>query len=391
VQAKLSAFWFLYLGGWGIFFPYYGLYLGQSLALSASEVGLVMAAIPLAGLFAQPLWGQVADRTGSRRRVLALLAACTALTTVALALPRDFASAILATAVFAVFSTSVLPMTNAVTLAGVGRDDIGRFGPIRMWGTIGFLLMVIVFPHFLDAVADIPPPFEAPGELVWMFPGTALFLAAAAILALFLPDKEAFRLRSERGDVRRLIAHPPVFRLLVLSFLAHLFFQGPINLFPLFVADRGGDAATLGRMWIFMLLLEIPLVGFSGATLRRLGARGLLRMGLLAEGLRWTVCAFSESLTTITVMQLLHGIGVAGLLMGAPLYLEQAIPERLRSTGQALVATVSFGAGAIVSNVAFGFLMERFGTGVPYAVAGAGAFVLAVVVRRILPLPSPPA
>ena len=41
---------------------------------------------------------------------------------------RDFPTAVAGTALFALFSTSVLPMATSVTLAAVGRDGIGRFG-----------------------------------------------------------------------------------------------------------------------------------------------------------------------------------------------------------------------------------------------------------------------
>jgi hypothetical protein len=42
-----------------------------------------------------------------------------------------------------------------------------------------------------------------------------------------------------------------------------------------------------------MLLLEIPLVLSTGSGLKRLGARGLLGVGVLVGGLRWFLCAIS--------------------------------------------------------------------------------------------------
>ena len=391
MSLRLSVFWYLYMCGWGIFFPYYSLYLGRELGLSGSRVGVVMATIPLMGLLAQPFWGQLADRTGSRRRVLALIAAATGFASFGLLKAHDFPTALLGTAVFAVFSTSVLPMATSVTLASVGRRGIGRFGVIRMWGTLGFLTMVVVFPWLLEHDAELPAGTMGIQGLGWMYPLTAFFLVAASLVALGLPESTALGLRSAPGDTRRLLRHPPMVRLLVLIFSAHVFLQGSINFFPLYVRERGGDEAVIGRMWIFMLLLEIPLVGFSGQTLRRLGARGLLAMGLAAEGLRWTVCAFSLNMTLVTAVQLLHGVGVAGVLIGASLYVEQAVPERLRSTAQAFYSTISFGAGAIVSNMAFGWWLEKRGVEAPYAAAGFGALALALLVHRFLPRPRPPA
>ena len=46
------------------------------------------------------------------------------------------------------------------------------------------------------------------------------------------------------------------------------------------------------------------------------------------------------------------GVGVAGLLLGGPLYLDAVVPARLRSTGQALLSMVGVAAGGIASNAA---------------------------------------
>ena len=66
----LTSFWFVYFGSLGIFFPYFSLYLRENAGLSGTQVGLVLAISPLVGMFAQPVWGQIADRTGARTRAL---------------------------------------------------------------------------------------------------------------------------------------------------------------------------------------------------------------------------------------------------------------------------------------------------------------------------------
>ena len=152
----------------------------------------------------------------------------------------------------------------------------------------------------------------------------------------------------------------------------------------------GTYIASLGNMWIFMLLLEIPLIGWAGATLRRLGSRGVLLMGLLAETIRWTTCALTTDLDLVRAVQLLHGVGVAGIIIGAPLYLERAVPERLRATGQALVSTAGYGAGAIVSNSVGGWLFDHAGPHAPYALAGGGLALLSLLLYRWLPEPHRP-
>ena len=69
---SLSLFWFCYFAGLGIFFPYYGLYLHENAGLTGTQVGIVLAAVPLVGSMSQMVWGQIADRTGARTLVLAV-------------------------------------------------------------------------------------------------------------------------------------------------------------------------------------------------------------------------------------------------------------------------------------------------------------------------------
>ena len=84
----MALVWFFCLGGLGIWFPLYTLYLHENAALSGAQVGRVMAIIPLVGILSQPFWGQVADRTGSRTRVLTALAMSVALLAALTLLPK---------------------------------------------------------------------------------------------------------------------------------------------------------------------------------------------------------------------------------------------------------------------------------------------------------------
>ncbi|MEM6797238.1 MAG: MFS transporter, partial [Acidobacteriota bacterium] len=129
---------------------------------------------------------------------------------------------------------------------------------------------------------------------------------------------------------------------------------------------------------------------FAGAALRRLGARGLLTLGLAAEGLRWLLTALSPDLAVVRAAQLLHGVGVAGVLVGGPLYLELSVPSRLRATGQALVATIGIGLASMLSISAAGALFDSMGPKFPYLLSGIGASLLALAVRWRLPQPYRP-
>ncbi len=389
----VSLVWLFVLGGLGLFFPYYSLYLRENAGLTGTQVGAVLAVLPLVGIVAQPLWGHAADRSGARARVLALLALGASVGYAALALAHGFAALLVATAALACFSAPLIPTALAVTLAVTRARGPHAFGLARVWGTVGFLLAVVGFPFLLDAVQDargLVAGEGGPSEpgLAVMFPLAGALVFLGALVALAVPRSGEVSLRAPRGDWRRLLRNGPYLRLLGFAFGAYLLLQGPMGLFPIFVRAHGGSLDSVSRLWIPMLLLEIPLIALSGTSLQRLGARGLLAVGTLAGGVRWAASVMAPDLSWLFPIQLLHGVTVAGLVVGAPLYVEAVVPERLRSTGQGILAMLGVSAGGISSNLGSGWLLEHYGVNAPYLVGGFGALLLAVLLPVLLPRPS---
>src|SRR4029077_20794982 len=124
----------------------------------------------------------------------------------------------------------------------------------------------------------------------------------------------------------------------------------------------------------------------TGSGLKRLGARGLLTVGVLVGGLRWLLCALITDPLILFGVQALHGITVVGLNVGSPLYLDVVAPEKLRSTAQGLLSMVSAGIAGMASNTASGWLVDRGGTDLLYLICGAGCVFLGILSVWILPV-----
>lgn len=387
---SISVFWFTFFGALGIFFPYYSLYLKENAGLSGTQLGLILSVMPLVGIVAQPFWGQVADRTGARSRVVAFLSMVAAAGFVLLGLAPGFVLILLAAVFLAFFSTPIIPLSVSVALAAFRYSGPHAYGFARSWGTVGFLASVLVFPMALDRVQQwrgLDPVPGGPSEpgLGVMFLGTAAVVLLASALALALPREGIVSLRAARGEWRTLLRSGPMRRLLFFSFAAYLFVTGPMGLLPVYVRAQGGTLETVQTMWILMLIVEIPLILLTGTGLQRIGARGLLAAGVLTGGVRWTVCGLTANPYWIYPVQMLHGVMVTGLMMGGPLYVDRVAPARLRSTAQGLAAMVGLGLGGIASNTAAGWILDRVGANAPYVIGGAGALVVGLAIRWILP------
>lgn len=390
--AGVALIWFFFLGGLGCFFPFFSLYLREQGGLDGVQVGLVMAVAPLVGILSQPFWGYVADRTGRRVEVLVILAAGTAAGYAGLWLPGTFGAFLGAAAGLAFFSTGLMPILWSVTLASVPPRNLHAVGAARVCGTIGFGLSVALLPVLLRHVERAERPaagVTAPG-LELIFPCAAVLVLGAALVAALLPRPRALGVRAARGDLGTLLRQPAFLRVLAVAFGAFLCTQGPTSLFPLLVRARGGGVEAISGMWLIMLSLEVPLVAAFGFTAARLGVRAVMMLGVTAAAVRWLVSGFCSDLAVVTAAQALHGVTVWGILLGAPAYVEAVVPERLRSTGQGLLAMVSFGLGSVLSSVAAGWLTDAIGPAAPARFGGLGALLLAASTLSLLPrVPSP--
>jgi MFS family permease len=322
--------------------------------------------------------------------VLAGIALGSALAMALIPWAQGFVPLLAAVALAACFGTSMMPMGVAVSLANLGSHGLEQLGKVRVWGTVSFLISVACFPWLLHRwqafrglTAEAGGPSEPGLGVIFWIAGAFTLCAGAVVLRLHgAAPREA---RARAGDLALLLRHPPFRRILVFAFLAYLCLQGPILLFPTFLSARGGDLATIGSMWIPMLALEIPLVWFSGAGLRRFGARTLVCGGVAADGLRWLGCALAPNLTVMLGLQLLHGVVVAGLILGVALYVEQAVPERLRASGQGIVAMLGVSLAGMLSSVLGGALQGAVSIDAPYYLGGGLAILLAISGRWFLP------
>jgi len=391
---RLALWWLVYTAGLGLFFPFFSLYLRENAGLDGTEVGLVLAVMPLMGLVANPLWGQLADRTGARARVLAAVCAGTAAGHLGLRLPDGLASWLLGVALLSLFSVSVIPLGYSVSLALLRARGGAGFGVVRACGTVGFLASVVSFPRWLarleasdTAIASAVPATVSHPALGLLFPVAAAFSAAAACIALTLPRVAGGDERAVRGEWRQLLREPLFVRLLALSFATYFCMQGPIHFFPVWIRSRGGDLETVSELWIGMVALEIPLLVLSGWLALRIGPRGMLAGALLATGLRWLGSCATDDFRVLAALQVLHGPAVAGLL-GAQLYAEQVTPARLGATAQSLLGAVGVGLGGVLSQVTAGALLDRAGPDAPYLASGVGLVALGLALPWILP-PAP--
>ena len=343
---RLSSFYFLYYAFLGALMPYWSLYL-QAVGLDATGIGIVFAVIAATRIVAPNLWSWIADRSASH---LQLIRAGALLATLSLAaLPWHGGVAWIVGVVFvhSVFWNAILAQFEVITLASL-REAVQRYGLVRLWGSVGFIVAVIGCGMLFDRIDVI--------QLPWLL----LALLALLVIGSWLvrdPDAGA-RAQGAQGIGERL-REPALLAFLLASFLLQLSHAPYYGFFSLYLEQYGYTRAATGQMWALGVLAEISVFAFAHRLLARHGLRRILLASLLLAALRWLMIGYGvEHIGWLLAAQCLHAASFGSFhAAGIELLRRYFVPAQ-QARGQALYAAVSFGAGGAVGAVLSGVLWD---------------------------------
>src|SRR5262245_34776262 len=162
---KLSAMMFLEFFIWGAWLPLIFDYL-PSLEFNALEQGWILNAFALASFTAMFFSTQFADRNFAAEKFLAFSHLIGGAAILALAWVTDFWSFFLLMLVHSLFYVPTISITNSIAFANL-REPQKEFGPVRLWGTIGWIAASWPFVFLLVDWANVPALSEV-GFVTWL-------------------------------------------------------------------------------------------------------------------------------------------------------------------------------------------------------------------------------
>jgi PPP family 3-phenylpropionic acid transporter len=259
------------------------------------------------------------------------------------------------------------------------------YGPVRLWGSLGFLVAAVGGGRYLDPTSS--------GLLV----AIALSLAVAALSAILLPSRgdDASSRPAEQMGRGSSFEVPSELRLLVAWALALEAAHSAYDLcYSLHLRDHGVNASTAGILWALGVLAEIGFFLAGERLLARFGASRLLIAGTLALALRLVVLPHARALPALVALQGLHAF-TFGATWTALMRIvrERALPGTLgRLRG---LFSVTAAIGGACGMVAWGTSYRGLGGPTTFRCAAAVASLALVLAlasgRRLLAFPAPSA
>ena len=145
---RLSSFYLFYFALLGATAPFLALYFDH-LGFSSARIGELVAIPMLMRCVAPNLWGWLGDYTGQRLLIVRVGALCTLLSFALIFVSKSYAWLALVMALHAFFWHAVLPQFEVITFAHL-REQPERYSQIRLWGSAGFILTVVILGRVFE-------------------------------------------------------------------------------------------------------------------------------------------------------------------------------------------------------------------------------------------------
>ena len=343
---RLSSFYFLYFACLGVMVPYWSLYLERA-GLGAPAIGVVLAVMAAVRIVAPNAWGWLADRSGRRLAVIRAGSVLSALSFSALLLGDSPAWVIAVVALHTFFWNAILAQYEVITLASLGAEA-HRYGQVRVWGSVSFVLSVAGAGALFDRVGVEHFP--------WVMLVPLLGLAAGSFL---VEDAEPPQRQRRRGGLASLLRDPGFRRFLLAAFLMQASHAPFYGFFTLLLDARGYSGAAIGGLWSIGVIAEIALFATAHRLLARAGLREILLGSLLLAALRWLMIGVGAAWVLVLVLaQCLHAATFGSFHAASIEFVRRRAGEADQGQGQALYSAVSFGAGGALGALCSGWLWE---------------------------------
>jgi nucleoside transporter len=377
---------------WGAWYPLIFGYL-PSLRFTPAEQSWILSTFPLAAIVGMFFSNQFADRNFAAQRFLSASHLIAGAAMLSLVWARTFWPFFGAMLVHCLLYVPTISITNSIAFAHM-KDAQKEFGIVRMGGTIGWVLAAWPMTFILvdwDRVHSTAttgavnwlgtvlgsgltgPALQAGTK--WTFVVAGIASLALAVFSLTLPHTPPKRVTSGANkfawlESLRLLAAPFILVLWLVTFVdstVHNLFFNWTGTF-LGTAPAAGGVGIPGN-WIMPVMsigqiAEILTMAVLGVTLKRLGWRTTMILGILGHAARFAVFAFLPEYKEIVILvNIVHGVAYAFFFATVYIFVDEFFPKDVRASAQGLFNLMILGLGPLVANVVGPRLMgETFKT-----------------------------
>lgn len=367
IKNRLIIMNFLQFFVWGSWLISLGTYMSVTLGFSGMEIGGVYATMGIASLFMPGLLGIVADRWINAERVMGICHLIGAATLIYATTVTDYSTFYVLMLLNALVYMPTIALNNSVSYSVLEQknyDVIKDFPPIRVWGTVGFILAMWVvdlmgWTKFKEQLIVSSIAALVLGFYVFTLPATPPLQKQKSKSFMSAMGLDAFSLFKQKN-----MAVFFIFSMLLGAALQITnAFGGPfLNHFETTYPDSFGVKhpnllLSISQISETLFILTIPFF------LKRFGIKKIMIFSMIAWVLRFALFGLgnpAEGLYLLILSMIVYGMAFDFFNISGSLYIEKEAGPKIRSSAQGLFMIMTNGLGALFGGILSGWVVDYF-------------------------------
>ena len=371
-KLRLTVLSFLQFFIWGSWLITIGAYWFQTKQWSGAQFGAIFSTMGIASIFMPSLMGIVADKYVNAEKLYGILHILGGIVLCTVPLVTDPGTLFWVMLLNMVFYMPTLSLSIAVSFSVLktqGLDVVKDYPPIRVWGTIGFIVA-------LWTVSLLG--FEKSPNQFYVAAGAAILLGLYSFTLPKCPPQSANSSSQSLVEILglksfallrdRKMATFFIFALLLGAALQLTNAYGDTFLHDFDKTPAYQDTLTVKHPAIIMSISQISETLFILAIpffLRRFGIKQVMLFSMIAWVLRFGLFAYGDpgaGLWMIVLSCIVYGMAFDFFNISGSLFVETQTQPSIRASAQGLFMMMTNGFGAVLGSSLSGILIQHYFT-----------------------------
>lgn len=370
VKVRLIVMNFLQFFVWGAWLISLGGYMIVTLKFTGVEVGSIFSTMGIASLFMPAIMGIISDRFYNAEKVLGFCHIFGALLLLLAANITDYPTLYIIMLFNSMLYMPTIALANTVSYNALeknGMNIVKSFPPIRVWGTVGFIMAMWIVDF-----------------LGWTKNANQLYVAGIAgiLLGLYsftMPKRPPLKIRDARTLANSIGLDAFVLfrnKKMAVFFTFSMFLGAALQITNLFGGSFLDDFKTvypdsfgvqhpnlllsISQISETLFILTIPFF------LQKFGIKKVMLFSIIAWVLRFGLFGIGnpgDGLYLLVLSMIIYGMAFDFFNISGSLFVERESDPAIRASAQGLFMIMTNGLGAFFGGILSGWVVDHFTTG----------------------------